>query len=812
MGGYVGIGTTAPEHKLVVSGGHLIVSNLTAADRQVVDITTDASNNAIIGASYAGSSSFTKLILQTNSSDRLTIDTAGRVGIGTTTPDALTHIWGSHATSTLTVQQTGSGNIVDFKSTSTSIFTLKNEDMLKYRSGLTQTFGNLNDLILDDFEDNSVSNWTASDSTYSPVSATTTYFRVGDYAMAMRSASGSSNLDTATSVPSTVDWSSYERLSFWIKAIYTTTSTDATTTQLVSFQFSTGTAQTQNITIKEMNQWQYVEVDLSQYAGRSSVSWMGFRIDRDYGSPTLFIDHIRLYDSDLQAGEMFVDSQGNLVVWGQKSVEIGRTSAGQDSLPSIKAGTAIVELNQPLSVNVGGDVGFDYDIVLTNTGLAQITSAGPMKISAGDENHYENLTLTTGGTGDVIMDIVDSKLGFKVLGSSSGGYVTRVTPAGDFELSQDFSTFGGNITLNQLTTPSAPTYLSTSTDGSCANSTYYYQITAANGNGETISSATTSVSTQAASTVINLSWVPVNGAEGYYFYRSASATADSGDTASSTYVTATSSSYADDCSGDTSRSIPSSNTTGGSLTTTGAVLPSTTASFAIGSASYQWANVYAATGTFGALTASATTTIDTTAGALILNPTTYVGIGTTTPASTLGVWGTSTFMGGNVGIGTTTPSEMLSIKAVSASAIFGTYSSSSAVALYVAADGNVGIGTTAPGSYNMKSFVIYKTGADVGMTIASDNNRSGIIYFADGTSGTDSYRGHIAYNHSDDSMGFGTAATTRITINSSGYLGIGTTTPDALTHIWGSHATSTLTVQQTGSGNIVDFKSTSTSI
>ncbi|MBI2038567.1 MAG: hypothetical protein HYT19_01430, partial [Candidatus Nealsonbacteria bacterium] len=39
----------------------------------------------------------------------------------------------------------------------------------------------------------------------------------------------------------------------------------------------------------------------------------------------------------------------------------------------------------------------------------------------------------------------------------------------------------------------------------------------------------------------------------------------------------------------------------------------------------------------------------------------YVGIGTTTPASTLFVYGASTFMNGNVGIGTTTPSSLLEL-------------------------------------------------------------------------------------------------------------------------------------------------------
>jgi hypothetical protein len=187
-----------------------------------------------------------------------------------------------------------------------------------------------------------------------------------------------------------------------------------------------------------------------------------------------------------------------------------------------------------------------------------------LRIVAGDPFGYENLTLTVGGTGDVIIDIRNSTIGFKVTGWSSGGYVMKVSPTGNLDLTQNI-TLSGNLTLNQLPTPSAPIFNSTSTGGSCANTTYYYRITAANDNGETLPSAITSVTTGAAGTIINLSWVPVEGATKYYFYRSTNPSFGPGSTASSTVVSATSTTYADDCSGDVDRVVPSTNETGGYL-------------------------------------------------------------------------------------------------------------------------------------------------------------------------------------------------------------------------------------------------------
>jgi len=98
----------------------------------------------------------------------------------------------------------------------------------------------------------------------------------------------------------------------------------------------------------------------------------------------------------------------------QKEIQLTRTTEGS-ALPGLTVGTANVVLHQPLEVDVAGDVGIDYDLYFANTGLSQITSEGPLKIAAGDSNAAENLTLTTGGSGDVIVSLSTSGQQFKVL-------------------------------------------------------------------------------------------------------------------------------------------------------------------------------------------------------------------------------------------------------------------------------------------------------------------------------------------------------------------------------------------------------------
>ena len=68
---------------------------------------------------------------------------------------------------------------------------------------------------------------------------------------------------------------------------------------------------------------------------------------------------------------------------------------------------------------------------------------------------------------------------------------------------------------------------------------------------------------------------------------------------------------------------------------------------------------------------------------------------------------------------------------------------------------------------------------NTGMTIYSGTSGYGGIAFADGNTGSsDQYPGLIEYYHNDNSMRFYTAASERMRIDSSGKVGIGTTSPD----------------------------------
>jgi hypothetical protein len=65
--------------------------------------------------------------------------------------------------------------------------------------------------------------------------------------------------------------------------------------------------------------------------------------------------------------------------------------------------------------------------------------------------------------------------------------------------------------------------------------------------------------------------------------------------------------------------------------------------------------------------------------------------------------------------------------------------------------------------------------ANEGVTIYTNASQSGILNFADGTVGAQTYAGYIAYNHTANRMEFGTNAGEKMQIDSSGNLLVGTT-------------------------------------
>ena len=86
--------------------------------------------------------------------------------------------------------------------------------------------------------------------------------------------------------------------------------------------------------------------------------------------------------------------------------------------------------------------------------------------------------------------------------------------------------------------------------------------------------------------------------------------------------------------------------------------------------------------------------------------------------------------------------------------------------------GNVKIGTTTAGQSEADDLTI-ATSAHTGMTIRSGATSKGAVYFSDGTSGNNEYRGVLEYNHSDDHFRILTAASESLRITSGGLIGIG---------------------------------------
>jgi hypothetical protein len=93
---------------------------------------------------------------------------------------------------------------------------------------------------------------------------------------------------------------------------------------------------------------------------------------------------------------------------------------------------------------------------------------------------------------------------------------------------------------------------------------------------------------------------------------------------------------------------------------------------------------------------------------------------------------------------------------------------------------NLGLNVTSPSSYafNGSALVVNNSSGYGIVSIVSDVNKTGYLSFADGTTGSDRYRGSIEYGHTNDIMQFRSAGSINMVLDSTGQLGIGTTSPD----------------------------------
>ena len=87
-------------------------------------------------------------------------------------------------------------------------------------------------------------------------------------------------------------------------------------------------------------------------------------------------------------------------------------------------------------------------------------------------------------------------------------------------------------------------------------------------------------------------------------------------------------------------------------------------------------------------------------------------------------------------------------------------------------DGKLLIGTTTEGNIAADNLTVADS-ADSGITIRSGTSNSGNLFFSDGTSGGDEYRGYLQYQHSNNKLSIGTNASTRLALDGDGRVLIG---------------------------------------
>ena len=136
--GQIGIGTTNPEAKLHIAGGsasQILLDNagdlMWKSSSGLVKpvLTLHSDDNIYFDATSASTS---EMIFRNNPSniERMRIASDGKVGIGTSTPEAMLHIGGSNSTSSLLLENEGDLLWKNSDGVAKTVMTLHNDDNL----------------------------------------------------------------------------------------------------------------------------------------------------------------------------------------------------------------------------------------------------------------------------------------------------------------------------------------------------------------------------------------------------------------------------------------------------------------------------------------------------------------------------------------------------------------------------------------------------------------------------------------------------------------------------------------------------------
>ena len=150
---------------------------------------------------------------------------------------------------------------------------------------------------------------------------------------------------------------------------------------------------------------------------------------------------------------------------------------------------------------------------------------------------------------------------------------------------------------------------------------------------------------------------------------------------------------------------------------------------------------------------------------IFVNSAGNIGIGTDNPGQTLTVQGTTSLMATN-------STNQWMAYTYTDNTFRLNYNGSGADEITITSAGKIGVGNDTSG-FSTRLIVGTGSGETGNMTLYSGTSSSSFIHFADGNSGADRYRGYVTYQHSDNSMLFGTNDVERLRIGSSGEIGIG---------------------------------------